>query len=123
MSQCSLAAHPPVGLADDRLIEAMRHLVDALVDLPEYQMYLNAAYELNQDPQASQLSQLIREQRHSFTLGTLSELQSQLNELPVMVNFLAAQQALCCLFTQVNGVISTAAGINFKEHVRTREHG
>jgi cell fate (sporulation/competence/biofilm development) regulator YlbF (YheA/YmcA/DUF963 family) len=123
MSQCSLAAHPPSGLADDRLIEATRHLVDALVDTPEYQAYIDAAHALNQDTQASGLSQLIRVQRYSFTQSALSELQSQLDDQPVMVRFLAAQRALRALFTQVNSVISRAAGIEFAGHVRTREHG
>ena len=94
MSQCSLAAHPPSGLADDALIGATRRLVNSVIETPEYQAYIEAAGVLNQDSQAGELSQLIRSQRHGFAQSAINELQSQLDALPVMENFLTAQQAL-----------------------------
>ena len=106
-----------------------RELGEAITALPEYQEFAEAQEAVKADPEAQELIQSFEQQRQAFMvkratgeaskedLEGVQAAQQELNGLPVMERFLAAQETLAARFEDINGAISEPLSIDFGDQV------
>jgi cell fate (sporulation/competence/biofilm development) regulator YlbF (YheA/YmcA/DUF963 family) len=115
------------AVADERpAVESMGHeLGEAIAELPEYEAFEAAREAVQADDEAQELIRAFEQQRQSFMLARqtgqadeeqLQEVQAAqeaLHDLPVMAEFLAAQDELVDRLEDVNRAISAPLAIDF----------
>jgi cell fate (sporulation/competence/biofilm development) regulator YlbF (YheA/YmcA/DUF963 family) len=125
MSGCADTCQIPV--LDNTFPEAQaaaERLGGLLVDTPEFQTFSRTARAVNLDPQVRDLFDKIHErqmQYYGMSAGhdeTLQALNQQIEEVPVVLAYRAAERALRALFTEVNQIISQEAGVAFAANAR-----
>ena len=123
----SVCSFPPRYLTeishDPRMQAVSRSLAEALENSAEFQQFARLSEAVNTDSDVYALVQELRSRRISYGLAESGELAAELEELPVMVEYRAAERALRGLFIAVNQVVSQAAGLGFCEYVRPQGDG
>jgi cell fate (sporulation/competence/biofilm development) regulator YlbF (YheA/YmcA/DUF963 family) len=128
-TQPSVSYIPPIlpDARDQTAVQAARALGKVLSDIPEYQAFLKALQEVNNNAEVQRLSVKIRE--HNIALqwgkGDLLEhqaatetLQAELESLPSLRAYRQAEEAITRLFHAVDEVISQAAGVPFAANAK-----
>ncbi len=104
-----------------------RSLGEEIVELPEYQRFLDAKAEVEADEEAQAQIQEFEGVREEFMLARktgqateqdlreLQEAQEQLHSLPVMSDFLQAQNELELRLQELNELVSEPLAIDFGE--------
>lgn len=123
----SACSFPPRYLTeviqDSGLQSASRSLADAIEESAEFQQFARLAEAVNIDYDVYALVQEIRSRRTGYGTAESGDLAAQLEALPVMVEYRAAERALRKLFVAVNAAIGRAAGLGFCELVRPQGDG
>lgn len=124
MSGCSDTCQPPVVTADAAVTLAAEKLACLLVDTPEFQTFVQTARAVNLNPQVSELVQAINARRmeyafHADASASVEALHEQLEALPVIQEYRAAENAVRSLFNTVNSLISQQAGVEYAANART----
>lgn len=115
------------SIADDVTdVEALgRELGEAITELPEYQAFEEAQEAVKRDDDAQQKIQEFEELRHQFMLARqtgdasqedVAELQAkqeELHNIPIMADFLAAQEELVDRLETINETISEPLAVDF----------
>ena len=113
--------------ADDRVTELARELGEAITELPEYQAFAAAKERVEADEAAQEQIQefeTIREEyMHARETGqatqedllTLQRAQEDLHDLPVMAEFLQAQNDLELRLQALNEHVSDPLAVDFGE--------
>ena len=112
------------GSTDD--VEALgRELGDAISELPEYEAFEEARQAVRADDDVQEDIQAFEQQRVEFaqarqsgeaTQADLMELQAaqqELHEIPVMADFLEAQEVLTARLEDINRAISEPLAVDF----------
>ena len=112
------------GSTDD--VEALgRELGDAIAELPEYEAFEEARQAVRADDDVQEDIQAFEQQRMEFaqarqsgeaTQADLMELQAaqqELHEIPLMADFLEAQEALTTRLEDINRAISEPLAVDF----------
>ncbi len=106
---------------------AIRKLVEALRNTPEFGALWEAARAINHDGEVQNLLQQIRAHQSALQWGrgdgaehlrALRQLQAQLDAYPSVQAYRAAEQAVRALFQEVDAAISRAAGVDFATNAR-----
>ncbi len=106
---------------------AVRGLVEALRETPEFRALWEAARAINHDNEVQNLLQQIRSHQSALQWGrgngaehlrALRQLQAQLETYPSVQAYRTAEQALRALFQEVDEAISRAAGVEFAANAR-----
>ncbi|MFN3761716.1 MAG: YlbF family regulator [Anaerolineae bacterium] len=106
---------------------AVRELVEALRETPEFRALWEAARAINHDREVQSLLQQIRSHQSALRWGqgngaehlrALRQLQAQLETYPSVQAYRTAEQALRALFREVDETISRAAGVEFAANAR-----
>lgn len=123
MSGCSDTCQPPVVTADATVTLAAEKLACLLVDTPEFQTFVQSARTVNLDQQVSELVQAINARRMEYAFraddsAPVEALHAQLEALPVIQEYRAAESAVRELFNAVDGLISQQAGVEFAVNAR-----
>lgn len=104
-----------------------RTLGKAIADLPEYQAFEEAQEAVKRDDDAQSKIQEFEELRHQFMLARqtgeasqedVAELQAkqqELHNIPIMADFLAAQEELVERLESINEAISAPLAVDFGE--------
>ena len=104
-----------------------RSLGEEIAELPEYQCFLDAKAEVEADEEAQAQIQEFEGVREEFMLARktgqateqdlreLQEAQEQLHSLPVMSDFLQAQNELELRLQELNELVSESLAIDFGE--------
>ena len=123
----SACSFPPRYLTevtqDPGLQSASRSLADAIEGSAEFQQFARLAEAVNIDYDVYALVQEIRSRRTGYGTAESGDLAAQLEALPVMVEYRAAERALRKLFVAVNNAIGRSAGMGFCELVRPQGDG
>ncbi len=102
-------------------------LGDAIADLPEYETYVAAENAVETSMEAQEYIEAFESKREQLMLAKqvgeatqddvaeLREIQAELHELPVMEEFVEAQDALEERLTELNAAISADIEIDFAE--------
>jgi len=123
-SVCSLPPRYNTGISRDPQFQSTsRELAEALENSSEFREFARLAEAVNTNDEVYALIQEIRSRRASYSLAASGELEAQLENLPVMAAYRAAESALRRLFAAVDQAIGQAAGVGFCEHVRPQGHG
>jgi cell fate (sporulation/competence/biofilm development) regulator YlbF (YheA/YmcA/DUF963 family) len=113
--------------ADDRVTELARELGEAITELPEYEAFVAAKDRVEADEAAQEQIQefeTIREEyMHARETGqatqedlmTLQRAQEELHDLPVMADFLQAQNDLELRLQALNEHVSDPLAVDFGE--------
>jgi len=112
------------GSTDD--VEALgRELGDAIAELPEYEAFEEARQAVRADDDVQEDIQAFEQQRMEFaqarqsgeaTQADLMELQAtqqELHEIPLMADFLEAQESLTTRLEDINRAISEPLAVDF----------
>lgn len=111
--------------AQDRVTTLARDLGDALAALPEYEQFLAAKERVEADDEAQERIQEFERIREEYItaretsqathedLRTLQNAQERLHELPIMSEYLEAQNALELRLQAVNEEISDGLAVDF----------
>lgn len=116
-------------MADDATdVDALgRELGEVIAELPEYQAFEEAQDAVKRDDDAQRKIQEFEELRHQFMLARqtgeasqedVAELQAkqqELHNIPIMADFLAAQEELVNRLESINEAISAPLAIDFGE--------
>ena len=106
-----------------------RLLGEAISNLSEYKEYEQSRAEVKNDSEAQELINEFEKQRQLFIIKRASgeatkedlekvgEFQEKLNNLPVMVHFLATQKELSTRLEEVNEHISESLSIDFGDQI------
>lgn len=106
---------------------AIRELVEAVREAPEFRALWEAARAINHDDEVQDLLQQIRAHQSALQWGrgdgaehlrALRQLQAQLGTYPSVQAYRAAEQAVRALFQEVDEAISRAAGVDFAANAR-----
>lgn len=112
---------------DDRVTALASDLGDAIAELPEYEEFRAAKERVEADDEAQERIQEFERIREEYItaretgqathedLRTLQNAQEELHELPVMSDYLEAQNALELRLQAVNEEISAGLAIDFGE--------
>jgi cell fate (sporulation/competence/biofilm development) regulator YlbF (YheA/YmcA/DUF963 family) len=112
---------------EGRVEDVARSLGEKIVELPEYQRFLDAKAEVEADEEAQAQIQEFEGVREEFMLARktgqateqdlreLQEAQEQLHSLPVMSDFLQAQNELELRLQELNELVSDPLAIDFGE--------
>ncbi len=104
-------------------------LGEAISNLPEYKDYEQSRAEVKNDSEAQELINEFEKQRQLFIIKRASgeatkedlekvgESQEKLNNLPVMVRFLATQEELSTRLGEVNEHISESLSLDFGDQI------
>jgi len=114
--------HMPAPTATADAYQVAKSLGKLLFDTPEFQVYLKALKEINNDNDVQRLSVNIREHETALKWDkgnrlehqtALTILEAELEALPTIQTYRQAEKAAAQLFHAVDEVISQAAGIPF----------
>ena len=106
-----------------------RLLGEAISNLSEYKEYEQSRAEVKNDSEAQELINEFEKQRQLFIIKRASgeatkedlekvgEFQEKLNNLPVMVHFLATQKELSTRLEEVNEHISESLSLDFGDQI------
>jgi cell fate (sporulation/competence/biofilm development) regulator YmcA (YheA/YmcA/DUF963 family) len=97
-----------------------------LMQTPEYQDFFRLAQSINLDPEVKRISKEIRSRQMVYADGegtTVDTLQAELENLPAVQAYRAAEAAVRDLFHSVDQVISTAAGVAFAANAQPKACG
>jgi len=112
---------------DGSVEDLARSLGEAITELPEYQRFLDAKTEVEADEQAQEQIEEFESIREEFMLARqtgqatqqdlreLQEAQEQLHDLPVMSDFLQAQNELELRLQELNELVSEPLAVDFGE--------
>ncbi len=112
---------------DAKVVQAAQALGSLLAETPEYQAFLQALKDINHDLEVQKLSAQIREHDNAIQWGRgdvlehqaeLNTLQMQLESLPIVQTYHAAEQAFIRLCHEIDAAISETAGVPFAPHAR-----
>jgi|GEM_PF-570940 len=128
-TQPSVSNIPPIlPLVQDRTAaEVAQALGKRLSDMPEYQAFLKALKEINNNAEVQQLSVKIREHNTALQWGrgdilehqaAMETLQAELESLPSIRVYRQAEEAVPRLFHAADEVISQAAGVPFASNAK-----
>ena len=104
-------------------------LGESISNLPEYKEYEQSRAEVKNDSEAQELINEFEKQRQLFIIKRASgeatkedlekvrDSQEKLNNLPVMVHFLATQEKLSTRLEEVNEHISESLSIDFGDQI------
>lgn len=107
------------------VVEMGRELGDAIAELPEYEAFEAARQAVQADDEAQEKIQAFEQVRQQFALArqtgqageedleAVQEAQEELHSLPVMAEFLEAQEVLVDRLEDVNKAISEPLAIDF----------
>ena len=101
-------------------------LADLLVQSPEYQEFVRLTQALNLDPEVIRLSKEIRNRQMVYAGDggkTKEALQAEMEALPAVQAYRAAETAVRDLFHSVDQVISAAAGVAFAANAKPKACG
>ena len=113
--------------ADGSVEDIARSLGEAVTELPEYQRFLDAKAEVEADEDVQERIQEFEGIREEFMLARqtgqatqedlreLQEAQEQLHSMPVMSDFLQAQNELELRLQELNELVSEPLAIDFGE--------
>lgn len=122
MDTTLIPLRPSGSPVDDRVALAVRRLAEILTASIEYQAYVQTSQAVARDTDVTRLIQTIRNCRASFGCTDTSELQNELQALPVMLAHERAAEALGKLCAQIDRTVGSAAGMEFLANVRPDEH-
>ena len=112
---------------ESTVTELSRELGEAIAELPAYQTFRDAKAAVEDSEEAQELIQDFEQFREEFMLArqtgeatqedlrTLQEKQEKLHDVPVMAEFLQAQNELELRLQEVNEEISAPLAIDFGE--------
>ncbi len=121
---CALPIRYKAGAADDpHMLEAVRSLAEALEGSGEYQEFTRLAKAVNEDEQVNELLYEIRERHTLYRHAENGDLIAQLEALPVMRAYRAAEYSLRRLCVEIDQLVSQQAGLGFTEHIHPQGHG
>jgi len=99
---------------------AAGHLARLLKASPEYQHYLDLSRKIYSDPQVSPLIRRLQMMQSAYFRSddgqAANQILAELNALPVMQEYAAAEQQVRLLFHAVEDLISQGAGLPFAEN-------
>jgi len=101
-------------------------LASLLSQTPEYQEFARLTQSLNLDPEVKRISKEIRNRQMVYAEGmgkTIQALQAELESLPTVQAYRAAESAVRDLFHSVDQVISAAAGVQFGANAQPKACG
>jgi cell fate (sporulation/competence/biofilm development) regulator YlbF (YheA/YmcA/DUF963 family) len=101
-------------------------LANLLAQTPEYQDFFHLAQSINLDPEVKRISKEIRNRQMVYADGegkTIEALQTELETLPAVRAYRAAEAAVRDLFRTVDQVISAAAGVEFGANAQPKACG
>jgi cell fate (sporulation/competence/biofilm development) regulator YlbF (YheA/YmcA/DUF963 family) len=113
--------------ADGSVEDIARSLGEAVTELPEYQRFLDAKAEVEADEDVQERIQEFEGIREEFMLARqtgqatqedlreLQEAQEQLHSMPVMSDFLQAQNELELRLQELNELVSEPLAVDFGE--------
>lgn len=120
----SVESEPPTSSLDD-VVQLGRELGEEIEALPAYQDFEEAKAAVEADPDAQERIQAFEEQREEFMmkrqvgeatqedLEAVQEAQNELHSVPIMEEFLAAQETLTDRLEKVNKAISEPLVVDF----------
>jgi cell fate (sporulation/competence/biofilm development) regulator YlbF (YheA/YmcA/DUF963 family) len=120
-------AEPTQAESDDPVTPIARDLSDAIADLPEYEAFLEAKERVEADEAAQAQIQEFEQVRDEYLtaretgqatqddLRALQQAQEELHDIPVMSDFLQAQNDLELRLQAVNEEISAGLAVDFGE--------
>jgi len=128
-TQPSVSYIPPIlpAAGDQTAVQAALALGKLLSDMPEYQAFLNALREVNNNAEVQRLSVKIREHNNALQWGkgdllehqsATEILQAELESLPSLRVYRQAEEVITHLFHAVDEVISQAAGVPFAANAK-----
>ena len=106
--------------------QSTEHLANLLVQTPEYQDFFHLAQSINLDPEVKRITREIRNRQMVYAGGeekTIETLQTELESLPAVRAYRAAEAAVRDLFRSVDQVISAAAGVEFGANAKPKACG
>jgi cell fate (sporulation/competence/biofilm development) regulator YlbF (YheA/YmcA/DUF963 family) len=107
--------------------ELARDLGEAITDLPEYQAFMEAKEQVEASEEAQEKIEEFERIREEFMLArqtgeatnedlrTLQEAQESLHDVPVMSDYLAAQNELELRLQELNELVSDPLAVDFGE--------
>ena len=101
-------------------------LANLLAQTPEYQEFARLTQSINLDPEVKRISKEIRNRQMVYAEGmgkTIQALQAELESLPAVQAYRAAETAVRDLFHSVDQVISAAAGVQFGANAQPKACG
>jgi cell fate (sporulation/competence/biofilm development) regulator YlbF (YheA/YmcA/DUF963 family) len=113
--------------AGDSVEELARSLGGAIAELPEYQRFLDAKADVEADEEAQEQIREFEEIREEFMLARqtgkatqddlreLQDAQEELHDIPVMSEFLQAQNELELRLQELNEYVSDPLAVDFGE--------
>ncbi|MEF8781460.1 MAG: YlbF family regulator [Haloarculaceae archaeon] len=113
--------------AGDSVEDLARSLGDAIAELPEYQRFLDAKADVEADEEAQEGIREFEEIREEFMLARqtgqatqddlreLQNAQEELHDIPVMSEFLQAQNELELRLQELNEYVSDPLAVDFGE--------
>lgn len=120
----SVESEPPTSSLDD-VVQLGRELGEEIESLPAYQDFEDAKAAVEADADAQERIQAFEEQREEFMmkrqvgeatqedLEAVQAAQKELHSVPIMEEFLAAQEALTDRLEEVNKAISEPLVVDF----------
>ncbi len=102
-------------------------LGELLLKIPDYQVFVQALTAVNKDPAVQKISMVMRSHQNALRWfqgdaeaheDALAHLEAELELIPVVQDYHLAEQDLRRIFTEVNTIISQAAGISFAINAR-----
>jgi len=112
---------------DAKVVQAAQSLGKLLAETPEYQTFLQALKDINHDLEVQKLSAKIREHDNALQWGRgdvlehqgeMTTLQAQMESMPLVQTYHAAEQAFIHLCREIDAVISETAGVPFAPNAR-----
>ena len=106
--------------------QSTEQLANLLAQTPEYQDFFQLAQSINLDPEVKRITREIRSRQMVYANGeekTLETLQTELESLPAVRAYRAAEAAVRNLFRSVDQVISAAAGVEFGANAKPKACG
>lgn len=105
------------GAQTDGISRQAEHLAELLLQTPEYQEFVRLANEVNALPRVQELLLQIRRSSSAYAgygdQNALQDLYQQLEALPAVQAYRAAERALAGLLQAVDEAISTTACVEF----------
>ena len=120
----SVESDTPTSSLDD-VVQLGRELGEEIESLPAYQEFEDAKAAVEADPDAQERIEAFEEQREQFMmkrqvgeatqedLEAVQEAQKELHSVPIMEEFLAAQERLTDRLEEVNKAISEPLVVDF----------
>lgn len=112
---------------DAKVTQAAQALGKLLAETPEYQAFLQALKDVNNDLEVQKLSAKIREHDKAIQWGRgnvlehqgeMETLQAQLESLPLVQTYRNAERIFVQLCHEINQAISENAGVEFAPNAR-----